>query len=267
MKYGAMNFPIKPVLEEVRKISELGFDYFELAMDPPCAHYATLLDLEQELIQTLDQAALGLVCHLPTFVYTADLTPAIRKISLAEMIHSLRAAARLGAQKAVVHPSFISGLGPFVMEAATGYARESLAAIIKEGENLGIQLCLENMFPRYHSWFEPVHFEPVFKEFPLLKMTLDTGHANMGDPGRTRLYEFIQRFPDRIGHVHVSDNGGNRDDHLPVGQGNINFKKFANLLAHAGYHDTLTLEIFSPNPEDLHESREKIARMFQSSEG
>lgn len=262
MKYGAMNFPIKPVLEEIRKISELGFDYFELAMDPPCAHYATLLDMEQEFVQALDQAAMDLVCHLPTFVYTADLTPAIRETSLKEMIYSLRAAARLGAQKAVVHPSFISGLGPFVMETATEYARESLTAIILEGETLGIQLCLENMFPRYQSWFEPAHFASIFKEFPRLKMTLDTGHANMGDPGRTRLHEFIQRFPDRIGHIHVSDNGGSRDEHLPVGQGNINFKKFAALLAQAGYQDTLTLEIFSPNPGDLIESRDKIARLL-----
>ncbi len=263
MKYGAMNFPIKPVLEEIRKISDLGFDYFELAMDPPCAHYTTLLEMEQELVQALGQAAMGLVCHLPTFVYTADLTPAIRKVSLKEMIYSLRAAVRLGAQKAVVHPGFISGLGHFVMETATGYARESLAAIIQEGETLGITLCLENMFPRYQSWFEPAHFAPIFKEFPRLKMTLDTGHANMGDPGRTRLYEFIQRFPDRIGHVHVSDNGGTRDEHLPLGQGNINFKKFAALLTLAGYQDTLTLEIFSPHPADLIQSRDSIARLFQ----
>jgi len=37
MKYGAMNFPVKPVLEEIQKISDLGFDYVELALDPPCA--------------------------------------------------------------------------------------------------------------------------------------------------------------------------------------------------------------------------------------
>jgi hypothetical protein len=39
MLYGGMNFPIKPVLEEIEAIAELGFDYLELAMDPPQAHY------------------------------------------------------------------------------------------------------------------------------------------------------------------------------------------------------------------------------------
>jgi hypothetical protein len=35
MKYGAMNFPIKPLLKEIEEIGELGFDYVELTMDPP----------------------------------------------------------------------------------------------------------------------------------------------------------------------------------------------------------------------------------------
>jgi hypothetical protein len=39
MLYGAMNFPIRPILEELEAISGLGFDYLELAMDPPQAHY------------------------------------------------------------------------------------------------------------------------------------------------------------------------------------------------------------------------------------
>jgi hypothetical protein len=32
MLYGAMNFPIKPVLEEVDSLALLGFDFLELAL-------------------------------------------------------------------------------------------------------------------------------------------------------------------------------------------------------------------------------------------
>lgn len=35
MQFGAMNFPVIPVLEEIDTIARLGFDYLELAMDPP----------------------------------------------------------------------------------------------------------------------------------------------------------------------------------------------------------------------------------------
>ena len=34
MLYGAMNFPIKPILDEIEDIAALGFDYLEMAMDP-----------------------------------------------------------------------------------------------------------------------------------------------------------------------------------------------------------------------------------------
>jgi len=36
-----MNFPVKPVVEEIKMIADLGFDYLELTMDPPQAHYNT----------------------------------------------------------------------------------------------------------------------------------------------------------------------------------------------------------------------------------
>jgi len=264
MKYGAMNFPIKPVLDELKRISDLGFDYFELTLDPPCAHYASILEMENEIIRALKQQSMDVICHLPTFVYTADLCPGIRDISLKEMIHSLKTAARIGAKKAVLHPSFISGLGPFVMETATAYAHESLGVIVKEATRLNINICFENMYPRYHSFFDVSQFKTVFQEFPSLKMCLDTGHGNIDDPDNTKLFEFVQEIPDRIGHVHVSDNWGKTDDHLGVGQGNINFEKFIAQLNHAGYDDTITLEIFSEDTRDLLDSRDKIASMVTS---
>ncbi|MCP3876622.1 MAG: sugar phosphate isomerase/epimerase [Desulfobacteraceae bacterium] len=263
MKFGAMNFPIKPTLDELKKISDLGFDYFELSLDPPCAHYSNILEIENELVQALKLYSMEVVCHLPTFVYTADLSPDIRKTSLKEMLNALNAAAKIGARKAVLHPSFTSGLGPLVMDMAKAYAFESLYTIIKQADDLGIELCFENMYPRYHSFFDPDHFAQVFNEFSNLKMTLDTGHANIDDPGKKRLYEFIQRFPDRITHVHISDNRGRADEHLKVGQGNINFKKFIKLLKTSGYNDTMTFEIFSPDTDDLLESCKKIASLLK----
>lgn len=264
MKYGAMNFPIKPVLEELEKISSLGFDYLELTLDAPCAHYTTILEMENKLVQALKQHSMGLVCHLPSFVYTADLTPGIREISLKEMTHSLETAARIGAEKAVLHPSHISGLGPLAMETAAGYAHQSLCTIMKQADHLGMELCFENMFPNYHSFFDPSHFARIFKEFPDLKMTLDVGHANIDNPCKTKLYEFIQRFSDRIRHIHISDNSGKTDDHARVGNGTVDFKKFTTLLKQAGYNDTITLEIFSPDINDLVESRDQIALLINS---
>ena len=43
MQFGAMNFPVTPVLDEIETFARLGFDYLELAMDPPMAHHSNLL--------------------------------------------------------------------------------------------------------------------------------------------------------------------------------------------------------------------------------
>jgi sugar phosphate isomerase/epimerase len=259
MKYGAMNFPVKPVLEEVQRISDLGFDYVELALDPPMAHWEMIRGMEKELAAMLARTRLDLVCHLPTFVYTADLCPALRQASLDEMGHSLETAARLGAKKVVLHPSMISGLGPFVMETAKALALESLDLIAEKAASLGIPLCLENMFPRYLSCFEPKHFKEIFKAFPSLNMCLDTGHANIDDPDQKRLSRFLRKFPEKISHIHISDNHGKKDNHLGVGQGTIDFEKLVRQIMDAGFDRTITFEVFSEDPWDLVQSRDKIA--------
>ncbi len=262
MKYGAMNFPIKPVLDELEKIHDLGFDYFELSLDPPCAHYADINRQQAELMRALDTHDMEVVCHLPTFVYTADLCPDIRKISLTEMTRSIQTAARIGAKKVVLHPSIISGLGPLVLDEALFFSFHSLELLVNEADRLGVCICFENMYPRYHAFFDPDQFAKVFDKYPQLKLTLDTGHANMGDPKGSRLLEFIEKYPDRIGHVHISDNKGKYDEHLKVGDGTVDFTRFVQALKSTGYDDTITLEIFSPDTAELLDSRDQIAALL-----
>ncbi len=111
MQFGAMNFPVVPVLDEIQTFARLGFDYIEIAMDTPMAHYSTLSSQQTDIKRTLKDNGMGLMCHLPTFVSTADLTDSIRRASLTEMRRSLSVAADLGAAKVVLHPSMVLGMG------------------------------------------------------------------------------------------------------------------------------------------------------------
>jgi sugar phosphate isomerase/epimerase len=262
MQYGAMNFPVLPVVSEIEAFAELGFDYLELALDPPKAHYSEVRRQKDEILASLRRHRMGLICHLPTFVYTADLTESIRRASLHEMLESLETAAQLGVAKAVVHPGLINGLAPYVLQTARGFAMESLAAIVARGERLGICLCLENMFSKYQSFVEPDDFMEVFGIFPGLKMTLDTGHAHIHDPSGRRLLTFIERFGHRLGHIHVSDNHGQSDEHLALGDGSIKFSKVVKALQNTGYDDTITLEVFCENRRKLMESRRQLAALW-----
>jgi sugar phosphate isomerase/epimerase len=262
MKFGAMNFPVTPVLQEIETFARLGFDYLELTMDPPMAHYSTLASIQSEIVRSLATNGLGLICHLPTFVTTADLTDSLRQASVAEMHASLKVAAELGARKVVLHPSMASGMGPHILPTVKAYAFDFFAGMVAAAGQLDITICLENMFPRNRLGVEPDDFEEIFTQFPSFKLTLDTGHANIDDRRGRRLKGLVDRFGDRIGHLHVSDNSGRLDDHLAVGQGTVKFENLVNRLKTRGYDDTVTLEVFDPDRRLLVDSRQRIEAMF-----
>jgi sugar phosphate isomerase/epimerase len=178
------------------------------------------------------------------------------------MLGSLETAAELKAEKVVLHPGHIGGLGAFVMDLARGYAMKSLERIYTRAVELGVTLCLENMFPRYLSFVEPEDFQAVFDRFPELKLTLDTGHANIDDTGKGRTLRFIELFSSRLGHIHMSDNGGKKDDHQPVGKGTVPFRRIVRAVQRAEYDGTVTLEIFTEDPGELVASRERIKKLL-----
>lgn len=262
MRFGMMNFPVAPVLEEIAAIGRLNMDFVELAMDAPQAHYDLLQQRKKEILKALEHFGLGLICHLPTFVYTAHLTDAIRHASLIEVIASIETAADLGAEKVVVHPGYIDGLAIHVMDHAMDLAFESLERIYLRAASLGVILCIENMFPKLGPYVEPEDFTPIFQAFPSMKLVLDTGHANIQDKTGRRVVDFIIQHGDRLEHLHVSDNSGHFDEHRPVGHGNIRFRSVARALRQIGYDKTITLEIFEADQSELVKSRIKLEKML-----
>ena len=264
MLYGAMNFPIRSILQELETISRLGFDYIELTMDPPKAHHTTVHEQKEAIRKKLEELQMRVVCHLPTFVSTADLTDSIRETSVKEILASLEVAASLDPLKIVLHPAHISGLGVFVVDKARKLGLHSLSRIVEKAEELNLQLCIENMFPRSNSLVQPDDFLDIFRKFPMLKFTLDTGHAHIGSTGDKRNLEFLDKLGDRIAHVHASDNFGKEDNHLPIGAGTIDFQKIVKGLHAIGYDSTVTFEIFSKDRDYLRISREKFAAIATS---
>ena len=256
MPFGAMNYPVRPVLEEIETFGDMGFDYLELAMDPPEAHHEKLQALADVIQEGLARHRMGLVCHLPTFISTADLTASIRRASRHE------AAARLGARRAVLHPSYINGMGRNVPALSEVYACESLDEAVRCAAGEGLDLCLENLFPQLTPFGAMDDWEACFGRYPQLGLTLDIGHAHIGPGGMPRILDFIFRFKARLRHLHVSDNLGRRDDHLPIGDGRIDFPAVAAALNQIGYRQGITLEVFSEDRDDLLRSRDRLAAML-----
>jgi len=206
---------------------------------------------------------MGIIGHLPTFVWTSDLYESLRKVSVQETLDALEAGVELGMEKVVLHPGYISGLGKFLLDKAKGYGMESIETILNKATSLGITLCIENMFPQANFLSTPYEFQEVFQSFPEIRLALDIGHANLGG-GKNKSSEFIHQYGYRIGHVHANDNFGKEDNHLPIGAGIIDFGKILRELNEAQYDETLTLEVFSKDREYLKISKEKIKRIWEA---
>jgi len=94
-----------------------------------------------------------------------------------------------------------------------------------------------------------------------LYLTLDLGHANLF--GKS-IEEFIRKFHTKIRHVHLHDNDGRKDLHLPMGVGNINWEKILKTLKR-NYDGTITLEVFSKDRDYVVLSKEKLRRLWERS--
>ncbi len=263
MRYGAMNFPIKPLPKEIEEIGEMGFDYVELTMDPPEAIPQKIVAQKKKIQEILKRYEMSIMGHLPTFLWTSDLYESLRRVSLQENFDAMEAASELGIRKLVLHPGYITGLGKFLLDTARGYGMESIDAILKKAGGLGMTICVENMFPQAHFLTNPQEFQDLFETFPDLRLTLDVGHANLGG-GRNKSPEFIHRYGHRIGHVHANDNFGKEDNHLPIGAGIIDFERILKDLREAQYDETITLEVFSRDRDYLKLSKDKLKRIWEN---
>ncbi len=264
MKHGAVNFPIKPVLNELREIANLGFDSVELTMDAPEATPQKVSAQKEEILDFLSSQNLQLISHVPCFVSTADLYESIRSASRKEVLEALEASSQLGVKKAVLHPSYVTGLGKYVKDEVKKLGYEFLETVYVRANDLGITLCLENMTPMEMWLSEPEEFIGVFEKFEKMKLTLDLGHANIQTKEST-VHEFIKLYGKKIGHLHVSDNFGKEDNHLPLGCGKIKFDEIFSEIKKTGYDDTMTLEVFSQDRDYLKLSLRKAKMIWKRS--
>ena len=81
-------------------------------------------------------------------------------------------------------------------------------------------------------------------------MTFDIGHAYTAGFSENEMY-----FP-RIKHIHLHDNNGDDDSHLPLGEGSIDLKQVLYLLDEKNYKGTYIIE--ANNPESLKISLEYL---------
>jgi len=171
-----------------------------------------------------------------------SLDPIVRQTSLGEVKRAIDLAARLGARLITVHPTPCNGHEWHYDPEVERLEREALSEICADAADHGVIIALENMssgsiFPHRYSDFS--RLLALLKEIAPLGITLDVGHANLA---QVSLPDMVRRLGHRIRHVHIHDNDGSADQHLPVGQGTVDWVSFVKALAAIDYEGFLELE-------------------------
>jgi sugar phosphate isomerase/epimerase len=165
-----------------------------------------------------------------------------RQAALDAIGAAARAIKRLGGHIVVVHPSDLPrhahDVSARLADSARGLAELS-AACSREGLTLAIESPLPHLIgghPDEFAWL-------LQRVSPEAGVCLDTGHTALG----RHWQRFLAVSADRLVHVHVSDNHGHRDDHLPPGDGSLDWHDIARSLREVNYGGWLILELGCPD--------------------
>jgi sugar phosphate isomerase/epimerase len=123
--------------------------------------------------------------------------------------------AEIGVPAVTVHANWPPRL--FSAQEGIAWQVESLRAIVEAAAKLSLRVMYEPLDTERDT---PEHLAAILQALPDLLYHLDLGHANLWgrDPAA-----MIRRFAHRLHHIHLHDNDGRSDLHLPPGTGNINW--------------------------------------------
>ena len=215
------NFLSMTPLETVQLCAEQGFDGIEVFCDLPFCNPDEFDKAQrEELARVIELADLAVAGHGP--LWGIDLccaNPGIWKESIRQNIEAARLIHELGGDRLVVHSGRLAGNPPGVKDRLFSRAVEGLCMVRDEARRLGVTVFVENNGFNGSGWEESLEEFLDLVETAFVGVCLDTGHANI-TWGLTRT---IEALGNRIGHIHIDDNDGISDQHLPAGEGTIDF--------------------------------------------
>ena len=232
MKIGLMNNPAASVYDEITFTGETRYEFVDLTIEGPHA----LNPDPERILPLLDQYNLFVVGHTDPCLPYAYPVESVRKACFSELERCAGIFSSLGATIMNIHPCYYAP--PAMKEDLVRLNAEALKPLVDMAASYGLTLVLENFKAPFDS---VATYSRLLEEIAGLQIHLDFGHTNLGkDDGPS----FCTHLGEHIRHVHFSDNRGQEDEHMPLGAGNIDWKKAVAALQSIGYDGTITLEVF-----------------------
>ncbi len=137
----------------------------------------------------------------------------------------------------VMHGGYSEWLFDHNADAWLDGAKRTFSEIAESAETAGIDIFLENVFDEVPDHLLRLHAAVGSKR---LGFCFDAGHATLFS--RLPVQKWLEAFGTDLRELHIHDNRGIRDDHLPVGEGSINFRGILLAAVDAGARPILTVE-------------------------
>ena len=249
------------VVESLRWAEEAGFAFVELLLDGRFARERLAeCGAVAAIAGAVADSPLGLVCHLPFALDIGSPFTPVREGSVAELLACLDLAGEIGAEKAIFHPSSRAWDLGWSDEDLEPLILDSVREVTAGAREQGIEPCVENVI---NGPYSIEGFEELLSATDAA-MTFDTSHARLAGFSATESAAFLDRHHEHVSHVHLSDNRGASDEHLPVGLGTIDFETVLAPFLDGEWSGTMTHEVGTTNRAYIETSKRELDGLIRS---
>ena len=212
--------------------------------------------LLDQVAQTLASANVRPTIHAPFFdLNPGALDPLIRQVTHQRLSQALAVAARLNAHLMVIHPGVDKWRYPNLEQVWKALAKEFFPPLIEQAAACDCRLALENIYEDTPELLVQLVDEIDSEWFG---HCFDAGHWHLF--GKRPMAEWLEAIGPRLYHLHLHDNHGSADEHLPVGEGTIDFTPLQRHLRQASTLPSMTLEAHSA--EHLQRSLQQVNKLL-----
>lgn len=255
-------------MNPLKVAAENGFDAFEISCVFPSAEPENtppaVMDKARNI---LDKSGMEICVHSPFMeLNIGAFSKGIRDESIRSINKAADMCEAIGGEVMIVHSGTLTyhqtqgatkEKHPLV-KLQWDYNIDSLKQINDYANSKGITVCLENIgFNSLDQTFEDL-LEIREAVGDSLNFTLDFGHARLAQGGE----EAIKVLGEHIRHIHLTDNHGENDDHLPVGDGNYDYSGILDFLRNFPHIITLETVDLTDDPQPVLRGFENFKKML-----
>lgn len=251
-----MNHPMQDPVTEIEWMASAGLGFVDLTLEPPAA--ATWRVDPAAIRAALDRTGLQVVGHTAYYLPIGHPFEEVRRAATVALERCLEQFAAIGATWMNVHPDAHAPMHDRAF--VVGQNLKSLRELLVVGQRVGVGVMVENV---PHGFNSADQLGELLDPLPDLGLHLDVGHANLRVQSNTTA-PVLERHGKRLKHVHLHDNNGEADLHLPLGTGSIDMPAMVHAIRDCGYDGTITLEVFSRDKHYFEYSRDVLRRLWDS---